>query len=88
MAWQLTYFAGADAITRVVYGRVVAQATATPSGSSVALTVPSGAGVVRVKADSAGTINNAGRPASATDGLTLASSETVDLDCTAGLTLL
>jgi hypothetical protein len=90
MALEISYFdgAGTTSITSNVYGGLVASASVTLSGSSASCgTVPAGTRLARVKAGETCRVSNNGAAASATNGVHLAASETIDITISPGIVL-
>jgi hypothetical protein len=85
---DITYFSGADPITRQAYGQVISRATPTLTGSSASLgTPPTNAAIARVRGTEACCITNNGADASATNGVYLGDGDVIDLAIEPGVPL-
>lgn len=89
MALEISYWSGYDPITRLAYGTVLARASVTLTASSASMgTVPAGAAIARVTAGEATLVSNNGTAASATNGVYLATGDSIDIAVVPGTPIL
>lgn len=89
MALSISYFGGADIQTMQCYGECVSRADVTLTASSASMgAVPANAALARVTAGEACTVSNNGTAASATNGISLAAGDKIDLAIIRGQALL